>query len=358
MWTARVLVSLALAAAPFAARAETLLTHPSLVNRTPGPDFHVGTADDAITAAPFGPNASGANVRGAASYVLLKQDGSMPVDGDDFDYILFFDGTMDLTLDPATSTATTIVMNITGGAIQATPEFTPGRVGGTLTDLAGNVIFTLGDASATAVLSGQFSDPAFMTAIMAQTAYAAPGNAVVVMRPFGSSGNTYVDGTLTPLVPADAGEIALIEFTGTANGVVGCCSTFGVRGVFALYGTAGAPGTTTTTLPGGGGGGGGCTTIPECGPAVDAALPPTNATDPKVRRTATKLGKLRDSATAKLGQAASATGKKQARLYRKGRTLLNKLLTKARTADQKARLGVPLAPLEAAVTALLAVIPG
>jgi hypothetical protein len=55
------------------------------VNRTPGPDFHVGTADDTITAGPLGPNASGANVRGAASYVLLKQDASIPVDGDDYD---------------------------------------------------------------------------------------------------------------------------------------------------------------------------------------------------------------------------------------------------------------------------------
>jgi hypothetical protein len=93
---------------------------------------------------------------------------------------------MDLTPDTATSTATTFVMNTTGGAIQATPEFTPGRVGGMLTDLAGTVTFTMGDVSATAVLSGQFSDPAFMTAIMAQTAYAAPGNAVVVMRPAAS----------------------------------------------------------------------------------------------------------------------------------------------------------------------------
>lgn len=280
-------------------------------------------------------------------------DGSIPVDGDDFDYILFFDGTMDLTPNPA-STATTIVLDITGGTMQTTPEFTPGRVGGTLTDLAGSITFNVAQASATADISGQFSDPAFMTTIMSQTVTAGPGNAVAVMRPaFGASGNTYLDGTLTPLLPADAGEAALVEFTGTVNGVV-CCTSFGMRGVFALYGTAGAPGATTTTmLPGGGG----CVSVAACGAALDATLPSTASTDPKVRKTATKLGKIATAGKTKLGQAESASGKQQTKLYKKARSLLNKLLAKARAADGKGRLGVPLAPIEAAVNALLARIP-
>jgi hypothetical protein len=347
----------ALVAVPATVRAEALFTHPSLLNRTPGPDFHVGTADDASTPGPLGPNASGANVRGAASYVLLESDGSIPTDGDDFDYVLFVDGTLDLELDAAASSPTTAVMTITGGTMQTTPEFTPGRVGGTLTSLAGRIDFGIGDASATAVLSGEFADPAFMTAIMSQMVTAAPGNAVVVMRPsFGSSGNAYLDDTITPLLPADAGMVALVEFTGTANGVVACCSNFGVRGVFVFVGTEGSPGgptTTTTTIPGGGG----CTTVAACGAALDGTLPPTGSTDAKVRRTANKLGKLAVSAKTKLAQAESASGKKRARLAKKTRRLLGSLLAKARTADEKDRLGVPLAPLEAAVNALLALVP-
>jgi hypothetical protein len=43
---------------------------------------------------------------------------------------------------------------------------------------------------------------------------------------------------------------------------------------------------------------------------------------------------------------------------RKARGLLNRLLAKARTADQKSRLGVRLAPIESAIAALPALIPG
>src|SRR5262249_26932621 len=110
---AALLVSLVLLA-PATGLADTLITAPSLVNRTPGADFHLGTGDDGIAQGTVGPHASGANVRGAASYLLLKMDGTIPANGNDFDYIIFFDGTMDLSLDMLASTATTAVMNITG----------------------------------------------------------------------------------------------------------------------------------------------------------------------------------------------------------------------------------------------------
>ena len=352
---ARVLVVLALAAAPGMARAETMLTHPSLANHAPGPDFHIGTADDVVSSSPLGPNMSGPNVRGAASYLLLKTDGSQPTDGNDYDYIIFFDGNLDLTPNAGSSSSTVAVLDITGGLLQTTPEFTPGRTGGTLGSLSGMVSFYVNNSSALAVISGMFSDPMFMTSIMSQQATAGPGKAVVVMRPmFGGSGNAYLDTTLTPLFPADAGEAALIEFTGTVSGVMDCCSNFAMRGVFALTGTEGSPGaTTTTTLPGGGG----CTTVTSCGTNLDGTLPSTSSTDKKVKKTAVKLGKLATTAKAKLGAAATATGKKQTKLYKMARTLLNKLLAKATAANTKGRLGVDLAPIQAAVNALLALIP-
>src|SRR5262245_42530437 len=140
-----VVSAFALAIVPVASRAETLITHSSLVSKTPGADFHVGTSDDATAASTVGPNGSGANVRGAASYILLKQDGSIPANGNDFDYILFVDGTLDLSLDMVASTPTTAVMNIVGGSLSTTPEFTPGRTGGTLSALSGTVSFGITD---------------------------------------------------------------------------------------------------------------------------------------------------------------------------------------------------------------------
>ena len=333
-----------------AARGDTLITAPALVNRTPGADFHLGTADDGSASTSVGPRQSGANARGAASYLLLKEDGSIPANGNDYDYIIFFDGSLELTLDTAASTAESAVMHIVGGTMQTTPEFTPGRTGGTLSALSGTITFGVNDGSAAAELSGQFDDPAFTTAIMNQTANAAPGMSTIVMRSgFGASGSAYVDDILTPLVPTDAGQIALLEFTGTVTGVVACCSNFGMRGVFALYRTEGSPG--------GGGGGGPCATIDECGAGLHDALPPIDNADPKLRKVAVKLAKLAEAAKAKVEQTAGAPDKKAARLRKSARSKLKKLLAQARQADRKGRLGVSLATLEAAVDALLAQIP-
>jgi hypothetical protein len=353
VWVASVFLSVALLAFPTGAPAETMITDPSLVNKVPGADFHIGTGDDA--GGTLGTNGSGANVRGAASYLLMKSSGATPVNGNDFDYIIFFDGSMDLSIDLAASTANTMVLNIVGGTLTTTPEASFGR-GGTLTGLGGAVTFTLTDGSATAMFTGLFTDTGrpFTTNITNQVLTAAPGASLVVLRPsFGSSGNAYVDDVLTPLVPASADEIVLIEFTGTASGVAQCCMTFGVRGVFALYRTA-AGTVTTTTLPGGGGA---CTTVAACGTALDGALPATGGTDRKVRKTATMLRHIASAAEAKLTKAAAASGKKQTRLYKMARMKLTMLLNQARKADQKGRLGTPLAPIESAIAALLALIP-
>ena len=170
-------------------------------------------------------------------------------------------------------------------------------------------------------LAGSFSDPAFSTTIMNQTLTGAPGASSVVLRPsFGSSGNTSIDDVLTPLVPSTADEIVLIEFTGTTTGSV-----------------------TTTIIPGGGS----CTSVQTCGTALDDAPPSTGSSDRKVKKPAMMLGR----------GAAAASGKKQTRLYKRARMKLTVLRNQARKADAKSRLGVPLAPLQSAIDASLALIP-
>src|ERR1041385_9474949 len=127
---------------------------------------------------------------------------------------------MDLSVDLNASSGDTMVLTITGGSITSTPEFTPGRTGGTLTGLGGQVTCNLSNGAATASFTGSFSDPAFSTTIVNQSLTGAPGASTVVLRPsFGSSGNSYVDDVLTPIVAASADEIVLIEFTGTTTGV-------------------------------------------------------------------------------------------------------------------------------------------
>ena len=159
---------------------------------------------------------------------------------------------------------------------------------------------------------------------------------------------------LTPIVPSNADEIVLIEFTGTTTGIAdtSCCAAFGLRGVFALY-RAATGSVTTTTIPGGGS----CTNVQTCGSALDDALPTAGSSDRKIKKTATMLGRGATVAKAKLAKAAAASGKKQTRLYKMARMKLTMLLNQARKADQKGRLGVPLAPLESAITARLALIP-
>ena len=356
MWMVPVLFSVALATLPAkSATAETMITAPGLVNKAPGPDFHIGTSDDISTGSTVGVNNSGANTHGATSYLLMKSGGAIPANGTDFEYIIFFDGSMDLSVDLAASTANTMVLTIVGGTLATTPEGSF-ATGGTVTGLGGTVTFSLTDGSATATFAGQFNDTGrpFNTTVMNQALTAAPGSSVVVLHPsFGNSGNAYVDQVLTPLVPASADEIVLIEFTGTTTGVAAsCCMNFGVRGVFALY-RAATGSVTTTTIPGGGA----CTNVQTCGAALDDALPSSGSSDRKIRKTATMLGRVATAAKAKLAKAAAASGKKQTRLYKMARMKLTMLRNQARKADAKSRLGVPLAPLQSAIEALLALIP-
>jgi protocatechuate 3,4-dioxygenase beta subunit len=106
------------------------------------------------------------------------------------------------------------------------------------------------------------------------------------------------------------------------------------------------------------GGGGTCADRSTCAAAVTAALPdPATAADKKSRRVARRLIRLNNHVSTVLGRAASSTGARQTKLYRRARTLLGKLLSVATAADAAGTLGASLASLEATVNALLALIP-
>lgn len=101
-----------------------------------------------------------------------------------------------------------------------------------------------------------------------------------------------------------------------------------------------------------------CASITECYTALGTTLPdPTTAADKKTKRTALNLQKRYRALGRRLTRAAGATAKKRARLYKKARKLVQAVGTAAQHADDKGRLGVPLAAIQAAVTALVGQLP-
>jgi glucose/arabinose dehydrogenase len=114
---------------------------------------------------------------------------------------------------------------------------------------------------------------------------------------------------------------------------------------------AGAVRRVTTAL-----GAAGCTSVAECRSRLVTALPdPSLATSPAARKVAKRLGRLERKAVAALDRAMRA--RKPRRPYAKARKTLGQLLAAARAANDKGTLGVPLGSLEAAVTALVGLIP-
>lgn len=110
---------------------------------------------------------------------------------------------------------------------------------------------------------------------------------------------------------------------------------------------------TTTTLAGGS-----CVTIAACLTNLQSALPePATATSRKARRTANRLQKRTAIVPRALDRAAASVGMKQTKRYARAGTKLQRLLALSQAADEGGRLGIPLAPLEAAINALLGQIP-
>ncbi|MGH7893625.1 MAG: hypothetical protein ACREQL_03105 [Candidatus Binatia bacterium] len=106
------------------------------------------------------------------------------------------------------------------------------------------------------------------------------------------------------------------------------------------------------------GGSGTCTELATCRAAVAAALPdPTASADAKSRRVARRLARLDDRTNAALDRVASTSGPRQKKQYRKARAALEKLIAAATAADTKGTLGVSLASIAQAVTALLGLLP-
>ena len=105
-------------------------------------------------------------------------------------------------------------------------------------------------------------------------------------------------------------------------------------------------------------GSGSCATIPDCVAALRAVLPdPASAVDAKTRRTARRVRRRADRVAGLLERAASGGGASQANRYAKARMRLAGLLTRCRQAAAAGTLGVALAPIAAAIDALVALLP-
>jgi hypothetical protein len=108
--------------------------------------------------------------------------------------------------------------------------------------------------------------------------------------------------------------------------------------------------TTTTTTPEASA----CGTIAACLSELQDALPdPASAASRGARRTAIALRRKVARAAALLDRAASSSGTRQTRLNAKARAKLGNVLMVSQAAALKGTLGVALAPITAAVEALL-----
>jgi protocatechuate 3,4-dioxygenase beta subunit len=133
------------------------------------------------------------------------------------------------------------------------------------------------------------------------------------------------------------------------DGAGGYVATFEV----ALEATT-PPGTTTTTTLAAGS----CATVAACLAGLESTLPdPASVPAGRVRRTARRLQRRTTKLAHVLDRASASSGARQTRRYARARTRLDTLLAATRTADAQGTLAVPLAPLEAAIEALLARLP-
>jgi protocatechuate 3,4-dioxygenase beta subunit len=113
--------------------------------------------------------------------------------------------------------------------------------------------------------------------------------------------------------------------------------------------TTPASGTTTTTLAGAS-----CATTAACLAQLHAALPnPATAASQRAKRTAQGLRRRAGKLASVLERAAAASGSRQQRLLTRAEAKLGGLLAASERAATKGTLGVSLAPIQAAIEALL-----
>ena len=101
-----------------------------------------------------------------------------------------------------------------------------------------------------------------------------------------------------------------------------------------------------------------CATTTACLGELAAALPdPSSATSRKARRRARRIAHWNAIAADAIAKAEPASGAKQTRQYARARRALTRLRTVSQAAESAGVLGVALAPIEAAVAAVLALLP-
>ncbi len=148
----------------------------------------------------------------------------------------------------------------------------------------------------------------------------------------------------------DGGDQLLLSLT--SDGAGGYVATFEI-GIEASGTTTStttpSSGTTTTTLAGGS-----CATTAACLAQLQDALPdPATAANRRAKRTAQGLRRRAAKLSSMLDRAAATSGSRQQRLLTRAEAKLEALLAASERAATKGMLGVPLAPIQAAIAALL-----
>jgi len=160
-------------------------------------------------------------------------------------------------------------------------------------------------------------------------------DSVMAQAPYNARGNRDTTNASDGIF-GDGGAQLMVALT--ADGSGGYAGTFG-------FAVDGLPATST------------CADLAACRAAVAAVLPQAaSATGARSRRVAKRLAMLYSRAGAALDQVASATGTRRTRLLRIARQALQRLRAQARSAAAKGTLDTALAPLDEAVTALIALL--
>jgi hypothetical protein len=101
-----------------------------------------------------------------------------------------------------------------------------------------------------------------------------------------------------------------------------------------------------------------CGSLAECRYSLDAALPTPDPDDlPRAGRAARTLERRWSEVRRALARAERGRGRQQERQYAKARNALVRLMVTAHAAESQGRLGMPAAPVEAAVAHLLEMLP-
>jgi len=175
---------------------------------------------------------------------------------------------------------------------------------------------------------------------------------VHAQQPYASKGERTVRNAGDTIYQAGGDELLLSL---TPDGSGGYVATFeiGVEASgSATSTTTPSSGTTTTTLAGAS-----CATTAACMAELQDALPdPATAGSRRAKRTAQGLRRRAAKVASVLGRAQATSGNRQRRLLRRADAKLGELLAASQRAATKGTLGVPLAPIQATIEVLRALV--